>query len=223
MFRDMSISNTTMDEFRQHLQATGVSAGVCVLVLKQKDKPCTTVVLHLLVNACAEKDLCRLFLLLCVLSSKLYYQFLKWQSVQSWSSAGFIAQNPCAQRAMLWVRSTARGSAVPAPHPAVPTHPIQLCLPPAQLCHIPGTDCSLMCFPAKLPHSRCSKLITVCDVYFLLRARKTLCAAGISKARHLMLRFPDTTNAFAKSKTAFLLQISKFSFSSFLANCQILI
>lgn len=24
MFRDMSISNTTMDEFRQHLQATGV-------------------------------------------------------------------------------------------------------------------------------------------------------------------------------------------------------
>ncbi|XP_073216029.1 cullin-3 isoform X3 [Lepidochelys kempii] len=27
MFRDMSISNTTMDEFRQHLQATGVSLG----------------------------------------------------------------------------------------------------------------------------------------------------------------------------------------------------
>lgn len=25
MFRDMSISNTTMDEFRQHLQTTGVS------------------------------------------------------------------------------------------------------------------------------------------------------------------------------------------------------
>lgn len=24
MFRDMSISNTTMDEFRQHLQTTGV-------------------------------------------------------------------------------------------------------------------------------------------------------------------------------------------------------
>ncbi|KAJ8359099.1 hypothetical protein SKAU_G00156240 [Synaphobranchus kaupii] len=27
MFRDMSISNTTMDEFRQHLQSTGVSLG----------------------------------------------------------------------------------------------------------------------------------------------------------------------------------------------------
>lgn len=26
MFRDMSISNTTMDEFRQHLQTTGVRA-----------------------------------------------------------------------------------------------------------------------------------------------------------------------------------------------------
>uniref|UniRef100_A0A8C3UN60 Cullin 3 n=1 Tax=Catharus ustulatus TaxID=91951 RepID=A0A8C3UN60_CATUS len=39
MFRDMSISNTTMDEFRQHLQATGVSAGVCVLVLLLQYKP----------------------------------------------------------------------------------------------------------------------------------------------------------------------------------------
>ena len=29
MFRDMSISNTTMDEFRQHLQATGVGFFIC--------------------------------------------------------------------------------------------------------------------------------------------------------------------------------------------------
>lgn len=32
MFRDMSISNTTMDEFRQHLQATGVNCSISTSV-----------------------------------------------------------------------------------------------------------------------------------------------------------------------------------------------
>merc|ERR1712142_1143658 len=34
MFRDMSISNTTMDEFRQHLQSTGVSLGSVDLTVR---------------------------------------------------------------------------------------------------------------------------------------------------------------------------------------------